>query len=245
METTTPASDPAGGIPVERRLHRRWPVLGAVTAVIVVVLMGLVIVVRERGLPFSIDEEWLEELLELRDPFWDGAALVMDFLGGGLMGVFVVPGLIVVTLLIYRRPWGAGYYAAATVLSAALVQIIKNVVGRPRPEDMLVTSDFGSFPSGHVANAATMAVALGILFPRVWVWVAGVLYTVLMLLSRTYLGAHWLTDTIGGIVLGAGVAVLVWAPFAARLHRERRLPHRPFWMPQTGSRGPDGPAGSA
>ena len=108
------------------------------------------------------------------------------------------------------------------------MQLLKVTVGRARPEDMLVQSDPGSFPSGHTANAATTAVALGfIFFPRIWVWVAGSAYAVAMALSRTYLGAHWLSDTIGGLLLGAGVAVLVWAPFAFRLAAEGGRPH-PF-----------------
>jgi undecaprenyl-diphosphatase len=82
-------------------------------------------------------------------------------------------------------------------------------------------SDFGSFPSGHVANAATIAVTLGIIVPRVWVWVVGAIYTLLMAISRTYLGAHWITDTIGGALVGAGAALLVWTVFAQRMERER------------------------
>ena len=62
--------------------------------------------------------------------------------------------------------------------------------------------------------------ALGIIFPKVWVWIAGLFYTVLMLLSRTYLGAHWLSDTLGGLLIGVGVALIVWAPFATRLRGE-------------------------
>ena len=54
-----------------------------------------------------------------------------------------------------------------------MVQLLKNLFGRARPEDILVVSDFGSFPSGHVANAATIAVAIGMIVPNVWVWVAG------------------------------------------------------------------------
>jgi membrane-associated phospholipid phosphatase len=61
-----------------------------------------------------------------------------------------------------------------------------------------------------------------------------------MALSRTYLGAHWLSDTIGGLILGAGVAVIVWAPLAYRLARERTQPH-PFFLAKPRRRGsPDG-----
>ena len=103
------------------------------------------------------------------------------------------------------------------------------LVGRVRPEDILVHPDFGSFPSGHSSNAAVIAAALGLIFMRTWVWVAGAVYTVLMMLSRMYLGAHWVSDTVAGMLIGAGVALIVWAPFAYKLYRENRLRHPPIW----------------
>jgi len=122
-----------------------------------------------------------------------------------------------------KRPWAAGFYLAATVLTGLSVQLLKNLFGRARPDSLMVNVDFGSFPSGHVANAAAMAMILSILFPRVWMWAAGLVYTLVMMFSRTYLGAHWLSDTVGGALLGIGVAVLVWAPLAAKLNGERKL----------------------
>ena len=102
------------------------------------------------------------------------------------------------------------------------MQLLKHPVrAEPRPADILITIDTGSFPSGHVANAAVIAVALGVIVPVAWVWVLGALYTALMALSRTYLGAHWLSDTVGGVLVGAGVALMVWALFAEPLERER------------------------
>ena len=162
-----------------------------------------------------------------------GLALAFNYLGGGITAILVVPLVVVGGLLLWRRPWAALYFVIATILSVLVVQLLKNLFGRPRPTEILVNPDFGSFPSGHSANAALIATTLGIVFWRAWVWAAGAVYTVAMMLSRTYLGAHWISDTIGGLLVGAGIAVIVWAPFADVLARERDQPHPPIWRPRS------------
>ena len=223
---TNPSSPERAANPAARRVSRRWPVISGLSAMVLAALIGLVVVVRANSLALEVDTEWMGEIIEHRSPIWEIPSLFMNALGGGLFGVLVVPLVITLVIVLIKRPWAAGYYLVATVLSAGCVQLLKQVFGRARPEDMLVTSDFGSFPSGHVANAATMAVCLAIIFPRLWVALTGAAYTILMLLSRTYLGAHWLTDTIGGLLLGAGVAIVLWAPVAAKLDGEREISAR-------------------
>lgn len=184
-------------------------------------LLGLLIFLRHNG-PFLFDQAWMGEILEHRAGWLEVAALALNFLGGGWFARILVPVGTIVALVLARKPWAAAYYALAVLLSVLAVQLLKAVFDRPRPEEILVVSDLGSFPSGHVANAATMAVALGLIFRRTWIWYVGALYTLAMALSRTYLGAHWMSDTVGGLLLGAGIAVIVWAPLATRLQRDRQ-----------------------
>jgi len=196
---------------------RRLALVGGITALLAVIVLGGVTILR--GSPFGFDAEWMAEITEHRSSqLWLVPSLVMNFVGGGWFGVFVVPLGGALALFLLKRRWAALYFLLASALSALVVQILKALVDRARPEDILVHVDPGSFPSGHVANAATVAVAVALIFQRIWLWIVAVAWVILMALSRTYLGAHWVSDTIGGAVLGCAVAVVLWSVLATRIH---------------------------
>lgn len=183
---------------------------------------GLGLWVLLRGdTPFTVDSWWNVLLADWRVSVVVSFSLAMGVVGGVWASV-VITAVGAVLLLFLRRPWGALFLVVTQILSAALVQVLKHLFGRARPEDIIVISDYGSFPSGHTANAATLAVVALILFPRAWVAVVGAVWVVLMAFSRTYLHAHWASDTLGGTLVGVAAVLLVAALFAARLRTEPR-----------------------
>lgn len=174
--------------------------------------------------PFAVDVWWNQLFAAAPSQPVFVFAIVMDTVGGHLTAVLIVPLLGALALFLSRRRWSAVYFLAASVGSALLVQVVKHTFGRARPEDILILSDYGSFPSGHTANAATIAVVAAVLFPHLWVRIVGVAWVVLMAFSRTYLHAHWLSDTVGGALIGAGAAFVLAAAFSRlRARDEDRL----------------------
>jgi membrane-associated phospholipid phosphatase len=198
---------------------RRIAGIAAGAGAVAVLVLGLL--VRIDAIADEIDGEWMDDVLELRGPFGEAISRVFDFVGGGWFAFWLVPVVVAVLFLIARRPWAAAVFVVVSAVSAGLVQALKALFGRARPGDILLDLNSGAFPSGHAANAATVAVLLALLVPRWWIALVGAGYVVLMALSRTYLGAHWLSDTVGGALLGASVALAAWAAFAPLLRRER------------------------
>ena len=230
---TTPDEGPGGPQASQLRVERSPRRLAAIGAGVALLLVaGLGVLVTLRGLSEeSLDAEWMEEIVEHRSPIWEVPARVFDFIGTGWFGIFLVPIAVAVAFLIARRPWAAGAFVIGSAVSSGVVQLMKVVFGRDRPEEILLSLESGSFPSGHVANAATVVTLLALLLRRTWIGIAGAVYVVLMALSRTYLGAHWVTDTIGGALVGAAMATLVWVAFAQKVRAERPPRQRAIHTP--------------
>jgi undecaprenyl-diphosphatase len=188
-------------------------VLAVSTALLTLgVVLGGLLAADVRFPPFQgLDEEWARWIASLRSPFWDGINAVLNL--AGYRGALVVHGLLVVALLLRKRPQTAMFAAAAGVAVLAFTQILKAGILRDRPENTIVLTDTGSFPSGHVASTTALLVVVAILVGRTWVWVLTGFGVLAMMVSRTYLSAHWLVDTVGSVCLAVPVVLLLWLAF--------------------------------
>ncbi len=193
-------------------------VVGAAATLAFVVLRAVVALGGHE--PLGIDIWWNDLMVELTSDAWLLVAWVPAVVGGTI-GMIVVGALLIAAFLWHARRWDAATLAIAMVAVVAIGATMAAVIGRTRPADSLAESVATSFPSGHTAVATTVVVILGLVLRRRWVWVGGIAWIALMMWSRTYLHAHWLSDVVAGMLEGVAVATFVWACVQAA--RARRL----------------------
>ena len=147
---------------------------------------------------------WIQEYVraDWMNGFW---RLITSLGNGGLFWIGL--GIVMLVFKKYRLAGGAG------LLSMALNYLITNLtlkelVARPRPytvlEELTILIDRPgefSFPSGHTSCSFAFAVAIYLLLPKKYGVPAMVLAT-LIAVSRLYVGVHYPTDVLGGLIIG-------------------------------------------
>ncbi len=172
--------------------------------------------------PFQqFDDGWNHLMLSSRTPWLTDANHVLDFVGN--MGMIIYGAALFLVLL--RRRWRLALFTAGANLGAlGLTHLIKFLVARPRPAERLVHTETGAYPSGHVSATFAAMVVTAIVIGRLWIWISGAILSVAMMYSRTYLGAHWFSDTVAGALLGVGLTLLLWVAVRDKCLGRNALP---------------------
>ncbi|MHC9086747.1 bifunctional DedA family/phosphatase PAP2 family protein [Luteimonas sp. RIT-PG2_3] len=186
----------------------------------------LLATVLMRGEPLVIDLTVFHVMYELRNPLADRLMAALASLGD--FAVLAPAAALALAWLVWRRRWiAAAHWLAALAFGLVLTSLLEAVIDMPRPPT--ASGGFG-FPSVSVTMTTItfgfFAVLIARELPgrsRVWPYLVAGTIVAMLGFARLYLGAHWLSDIVGGFLLG--VAWLLLLGIAYRRHVARS-----FWM---------------
>lgn len=152
---------------------------------------------------------------------------------GGTTVLSLMTLLATVYLLLARQRSIAAFMFLSIIGGWIVSSLLKLGVARPRPDIVphLVEVHDMSFPSGHAMLSAVTYLTLGALLSRaepyrstrIFLVATGILLTLMIGMSRVYLGVHYPTDVLGGWCAGATWAVACWI-IARRYISSRPVP---------------------
>ena len=187
--------------------------------------------------PFTKLDSSFAEWLHARLVHNDAARVALNVISFTGKPIFLTPlvGLPCVWLLWRGARKLVVFLAVASIGGGIVDTLVKLAVGRPRPkfDDPIATAFGNSFPSGHSMSSLICFGALLLVFlpllPTRWRTPAIVLTCVWVLLiglSRLALGVHFVSDVLGGYVLGAAWLIGSVAAFETwRIDRGKRATH--------------------
>jgi undecaprenyl-diphosphatase len=188
----------------------------------------------------AFDAEIVRSLRNPQDPSrpigpWWMERVLIDITA---LGSAVVLGLIVLIItgyLLLQTRYKAAIMVLATSISGGVgSELLKRFFERPRPSVVphLQSVVSASFPSGHAMQSAMIYLTLGALlmrvvegrFTKIYCMAMAIFLTLLVGVTRVFLGVHYPTDVLGGWMLGflwAAIAWLATRRFERAVERER------------------------
>lgn len=184
------------------------------------------------GNSIAIDNSINSLMESMQNPFSTAIALFLDI-------VFDTIPVLLITAALSVRIWNLKKKKEALllILSMALIALLvlgtKDIIHSARPANGIVNGNGFAFPSGHTAGSVVL---LGTLLYIGWKGIpakmrmtfAGFcLFSVMAVgFSRVYLNIHWLSDAIGGYLIGAaclGFVIFVYEKISSKRYKIRPL----------------------
>lgn len=178
-----------------------------------VALLDVLVGITARNAFSDTDVSVFNLMREMRNAPADELMITLTMLGDSVVLVAMV--VVMVVWLAWHRAYRAAIAAAIAIFAGKLfVPLIKLVIQRERPIDLYNGAESFSFPSGHATMSALIFGVLAVLVSHAMGrWGRSLVYSISSVLvvaiaySRVYLGAHWFTDVVAGLLFGAVIAM--------------------------------------
>lgn len=176
-------------------------------------LANLLVRVWSANAVSNLDISIFTLMREMRNAPADEIMIVITMLGDSV--VMAMLSVVIIAWLVWRKANRAAIAAAIAIVAAKLFEIVmKFGIQRQRPTDLSYGGpDLFSFPSGHATMAAVIFGVLAVLVSHsMGRWGRALVYSVCASAvvsigySRVYLGAHWLSDVVAGLLFGTVIA---------------------------------------
>ena len=176
---------------------------------------------------------WMQPVAgQPRGPWWlhEAAADITSLGGIAVLGLFAI--VAIGMLLSLKKRLSALLLVVGLAGGVALSEGLKAMFERERPPAVYqaVETLNASFPSGHALLSTVFYLSVAVMmtraFPRrrlkAYVLGVGMVFAMMVGLTRVYLGAHWASDVMAGWCIGAAWAMALWLVSYAVERRQTR-----------------------
>ena len=182
--------------------------------IVFTLIFGVIAVFHESRLGRWIDNE-VYEFIYTTESFITTALMLGFTKVGEVLSMVLLSLIVIAILMLYRLNFHTLFFVIAMTLSSILIPVLKNSFDRERPSILRLIEISGfSFPSGHAMGSTIFFGSLMTVFKHTDINYKALImslcaaFIVMISSSRVYLGVHYPTDIIAGII--AGLAVLTF-----------------------------------
>ena len=160
----------------------------------------------DKSLNLIFLKNFFDNITTLGDSFWYFFFCVL-----GIVVIFVLEKTKILIFTSFKEVKNLFFYTITCLFfTGLLTQLLKHIIGRPRPNHTTLDnslgfdfftfdSNFHSFPSGHTSTIFILALVCSTIIPRLKYFF--LLFALIVSFSRIVVGAHFITDIIGGIAV--------------------------------------------